>query len=188
MITSPGEGEGKTTTAAGLAMAEARAGSRVVLVDLDRHRSGIARQLGLEGGPGLAAVAAGAVSLDDALREVPLGDGTAARGGAGSLHVLPADPGAEDPADLLESEAVVRVLDAVRARSDLVVLDVPPVLALGDALALTERVDAVLLVARVGRTRREHVQEAADLLAACPAALLGVAATGVPRRGLRAYG
>lgn len=196
MITSPVAGEGKTTTAANLAVAIAREGRAVTLVDLDLRQPMVDTYFGLPPRPGLADVVLGRVSLGSAMFNLPLGAPSAAqrpvKNGARSplgrsLRILGAGTRPPDPGEFVSSEALAQLLLAIRKTSDMVIIDTPPLLQVGDALALSWRVDAVVLVASL-RSRRPHLREAASTLVRARATSLGVVVTGVPRTPGYAYG
>lgn len=194
MLTSPTGGEGKSTSAANLAVALARTGKRVVLVDLDLHRPVIEKFFDLEGRPGLTSVAIGRVPLEEALVRVVLTDRTPAaapaNGGNGDnghrndvamLEVLPAGPLPPNPGEFVASLAVRSILDALRGRADVVIVDSPPLLEMSDALALSAAVDGIILVARLKSARRPLLRQTRQILDTTPAAKLGVVLTGAER-------
>jgi succinoglycan biosynthesis transport protein ExoP len=174
MITSSVEGEGKSTTAANLAVAYARSGRRVILVDLDLRRPMINELFGFPARPGLTDVAVGYARLDQALRTVPLERPT-----GGSLVVLSAGTPPPDPSEFVSSPRVQGLLEQLRQQNSLVLIDAPPLLQVGDAMALTPNVDAMLLVARLKVVSRPMMREVNRILEASPAPKLGFVATGV---------
>ena len=185
MVTSAVEEEGKSTTVANLAVALARTGRRVALVDLDLRRPALARFFGLNGHPGLTDIALGNADLDEALASVPFippsRNGRFSYDGDvsldGELHVLTSGPLPPDAGEFMESRFVTRLLLDLQSRVDFVLVDVPPLLHVGDAMALTAKVDASLLVARLNVLRKPMVAEVRRLLAASPAITLGFIVT-----------
>jgi capsular exopolysaccharide synthesis family protein len=175
MVTSALEREGKSTTVANLAVAFARAGRRTVLVDLDLRRPALLRRFRLGAGPGVTDVALGRASLADALASVAV---TSESNGAATLRVLGAGAIPPDIGEFVASGALVKLLRELRRDADVVLVDAPPLVRVGDAMALGARVDAVLVVARVNRAPRALVGELRRLLDACPAAKLGLVVTG----------
>lgn len=178
--------EGKSTTLGNVAVAAALAGKSVALVDLDLRRPSLSRFFRLDGSePGLSAVVLGHTDLDDALLRVPLEAlsrntanhfgvaGATARGSigppgtatTGSLVVLPSGILPPDPGDFVGLESVGRVVAALRERVDLVLLDVPPLLAVGDALTISGLADALVVVIRSEHARRKITAELAAILA-----------------------
>jgi capsular exopolysaccharide synthesis family protein len=181
-VTSGKDGEGKSTTAANLAVASALAGKRVCLVDLDFRSPSMDRLFRLEGRAGLTDVVLGVATLDDAIHEIGVGVGTAPSilHGAGSalLDVVPAGPVPSTPGELILSQPVANVLAELRSQYDVVIVDSPPLLLAGDALALSARVDAMLLVVDIRSAKRPVLQELRRILSVAPVPRLGVVATG----------
>jgi polysaccharide biosynthesis transport protein len=188
LVTSAVEREGKSTTAANLAVALARAGRSVALVDLDLRRAYLHRFFGLNGQAGLTDVALGRAWLDEALADVSIPASTPKGGGFNGsnglatpgnvLRVLTTGPLPPDVGDFISTNVLAEILEALKERVDLVLIDAPPLLHVGDAIALAARVDAVLVVARLGVVTRPMLREVRRLLTAAPAAKLGFVATG----------
>jgi Mrp family chromosome partitioning ATPase/capsular polysaccharide biosynthesis protein len=188
MITSAVEQEGKSTTIANLAVALARAGKRVVLVDLDLRRPYLHRFFGLEG-MGVTQVALGHTTLGAALVPIalaeyvaPVGEARSANGQAqpdagGMLRVLPSGPTPPDPGEFVGTRALVTILEQLQEDSDLVLIDSPPVLPFGDALALSKHVDGILLATRMTVARRGTLHELARQLQTVPTPVLGFVTT-----------
>jgi capsular exopolysaccharide synthesis family protein len=168
-ITSCARGEGRSLTAANLALTAAREGRDVVLVECDLRRPSLAQLFDLVPRAGLAEVAEGKAELPQALTRV------------GSLAVLCAGE-ARDPNATLRSPRLAATLDALRSSFSLVVLDAPPALALADATRLAH--DAVVLVVRAGETPRDAVRMAVDAL---NTKLVGIVLNGVDEPGYARY-
>jgi capsular exopolysaccharide synthesis family protein len=166
-VTSPAKGDGKSITAANLALTMAQEfNRRIVLVDADLRRPGVHDLLGLPAQPGLADVLSGTASLDEALVHLP----------DYQLTVLTAGSRVERQAELLGSQAMRRVVDALRSRFDRVVIDTPPALPLADVAVLAPMTDGLLMVVRAGVTPRPLIERA---LAACDdSRLLGLVLNG----------
>ena len=189
LIVSAVEKEGKSTTVANLAVALARVGRRVCLVDLDVRRPIIARFFGLEGRPGVTSVATGTVPLQEAVATIGVGGRASSAGSvsgngagasqlAGVLQVMPAGPPPLDPAVFLSTAELSEIIGQLRERCDIVLVDSPPALAVGDAMALSSVVDAILVVARAGVVRKASLVELRRLLETAPPAKLGFVLTG----------
>ena len=190
LVTSAVEQEGKSTTAANLAVAEARAGRRVVLVDLDLRVPYIDRFFNLLHADGITTVALGKIDLQTALRRIDLATGTAvasSRGAPdtngqaaelGSLDVLVAGSRPPDPGEFVGSRRLGEILARLRGAYDLVIVDTPPVLRVGDAMTLSTRVDGILVVTMLNVVRRPMLAELRRLLATAPAPKLGFVVTG----------
>ena len=180
MVAGARPDEGSTSVSVNLALALARAGHMTTLVDLDLARSGLTRMLGLERFPGVTDVARGSIALDEATLDV--------RGGYGMLRVLAAGAPSPDPGTFLTTPALTSVLDALRADSDLLVVDSPPLLEAADALAVGRQVEAVLLVMRAATARRATVDKLRRVMAVCPADGLGLVLIGGHTHGERDTG
>jgi succinoglycan biosynthesis transport protein ExoP len=196
MFTSAVQGEGKSTTMINLGLALARAGRRVTLVDLDLRRPSLGRLLHLEAPAGLTDIALGRVSIEEAVIRIPSGDhGVSSRENGdrpGSvepgLEVVVSGPPPPDPGEFIETTTLVEILTELRQRSGLVLIDAPPMLGVGDAMALSAKVDALILVTRLNVIRRTMVHELHRLLEACPATKLGFVVTGVSAADGYGYG
>ena len=214
IVTSAVEQEGKSTTIANLAIALARAGQRVVLVDLDLRRPILHKFFQLEG-PGLTQVALGHVGLEQALQPVVIADdalrkgrlpangngngnghvrverGNGAMGGSivkGILEVLPSGPIPPDPGEFVRTAALSEILAQLRVRTDFVLIDAPPTLHVGDALALSTKTDGVLVVTKMKTVRRHMLAELGRQLATSPTPVLGFVVTGSEEEDGYGYG
>lgn len=179
VIASAAPGDGKTTIARHLAEAAARLGSRVLLLEVDLRHPTLAQQLNIQSGPGLADVLIGAIPIGEAIQTVNLeaapGEGAKGR----TLDVLPAGGVLPpNPAELLESYSMDAVLERAKSTYDLVVIDTPPLTAVSDAFPLLTKVDGVVIVGWVGRSRRDTAEELHQVLASSGAPLLGIIANG----------
>jgi Mrp family chromosome partitioning ATPase/capsular polysaccharide biosynthesis protein len=194
IITSALEQEGKSTTVANLAVAFARAGKRVVLVDLDLRRPVLARFFDLEG-PGITQVALGHVPLEAALAGIGITDppaprrrlslrrsgdqsGNVTRELLGRLEVLPSGPIPPDPGEFVSTAALGKVMAALRERTDVVLIDAPAALHVGDVVSLSSLADGILVVARPTALRRQTLAELKRLLSLVRTPALGLVATG----------
>jgi capsular exopolysaccharide synthesis family protein len=154
-FTSPQSGDGKTTTAVNAALALGRGGrNRVVLVDADLRRPGVADMLGLRARQGLCEVVSGRASLDDCLW----------RFGGDELYVLPAGNPPDDIAATLYDVRLGELLASLKQRFDFVVVDTPPVLPLADVPTLCRDLDGAVMVVRASVTPRELVESAIGAL------------------------
>jgi Mrp family chromosome partitioning ATPase/capsular polysaccharide biosynthesis protein len=203
MITSSVEEEGKSTTIANLAVALARSGRHVILADFDLRRPSIDRFFGLRGRPGLSDVAVGHVELEHALVPIPFskrtatadlapdlnghasGNGHAERG---RLEVLPSGPIPPAPGEFIGTDRVKEIIAQLRERADLVLLDAPPLLHVGDALVLSTEVEGVLVVARMDVVHRGMITELDRLLRTMPSAKLGLIIAGADADSSYGYG
>ena len=205
LVTSALAREGKSTTSANLAIALARAGRRVALVDLDLRRPAFDRLFDLNGHPGVTEIALRQAELEDVL--VPLVFTTPERNGAapiaasngaangngqriqrGELVVIGSGPLPPNPGEFAGSPAIARVLEELRRHFDTVVIDTPPALQVGDPMSLSSHVDAVLVVCRLDMLRRPMLTELRRTLDASPAEKLGFVLTGAESEDGYGYG
>jgi capsular exopolysaccharide synthesis family protein len=161
VITSAAPGEGKTITAANLAVTFARDGRRVLLVDADLRRPRLHRVFGLSRSPGLADVLSGDASLQVYETRIP------------GLSLLPCGRHTMDPGTLLGNEHMREMLRSLEGHFDRILIDTPPVMAAADAAILGGLVGTVLLVVRAGTTNRDIVQRSLQQLDAVGAHVVG---------------
>ena len=151
IITSPGKGDGKSLSAANLALTMAQEfQQRVLLVDGDLRRPSVHHLFGIGDAPGLADVLMGGASLEDALVTVPDHE----------LTILPAGIPPSHPAELLGSATMRRLVDTVRTRFDRIVVDMPPVEPLADVHIVSPMADGILMIVRAGQTARPAIDRA----------------------------
>lgn len=176
-VTSPDQGDGKSTVAANLAVAIAHSGRPTLLIDADLRRPTVHSIFGVEGGPGLAGTIAGAAEPDEAILEsaVP------------NLSLLPCGTKPHNPAELLADPGFEHLLDWARDRYDFIIVDTPPLLAVSDPGNVASRVDAVLLTLRLDKRTRAKATESRDILDRVGANVLGIVINGVNARGDYGY-
>jgi non-specific protein-tyrosine kinase len=176
LVTSSGPGEGKSTTAANLAVVIAQTGQQVILVDTDLRRPSLHRVFGLPNNVGLttALLHEGVVPL----QVTPLDN----------LMVLTSGPIPPNPSELLGSQRMTHLVESLSADADLVIFDSPPILAVTDAAVLGRQLDGVLLVADAALTREQALAGALAELRKTGATVLGVALNRLDtRRGEHYY-
>ena len=195
MFTSASDDEGISTTIANLAVALARSGQHVVVVDGNMRRPALGGFFGLDDRTGVSDILSGHSQLSDALtivdvsRDVPIDAGSnGSGGGAGLLEVLPAGPIPADAAELLDSRAMTELLRELRTRADVVLVDAPPMLPVTDAMVLGTKVDAVVVVARARLASRPQLVALARALDACAAPRLGFVFVGGAADDAQEYG
>jgi capsular exopolysaccharide synthesis family protein len=184
MVCSALADEGKTTTLGNLAVALARAGRSVVVVDFDLRRPTLGRAFGLQGKPGVTNAALGQISIDDALHPVAVGKAPGSgENGHGELdallRVMPAGPLPPSPGEFAASGRVAKLLQDLRTKADVVLIDTPPLLSVGDGLAISANVDGVLVVSRARVIKRRALKGLRTRLDNIGARMLGLAVTGV---------
>jgi Mrp family chromosome partitioning ATPase len=193
MVTSAVSQEGKSTTIANLAVALARANRRVVLVDLDLRAPILSRLFDVPGRPGITDVAVNRATLTQAIRPIPLAPvvsprtngrhpATAQNGATevdGLLHLLPAGTIPPSADEMLQNPRLLGLLDELATQFDVVLIDAPPLLAFGDAMTLSTKVDAIFAITRLGKLERSILHEFARQLQTLTAKVFGYVITGV---------
>jgi capsular exopolysaccharide synthesis family protein len=163
MVASANAGEGKSTTAANLAVVLADSGKRVVLISADLRKPRLHRFFGLETEPGLSNALAGESTVWDTLQAPQVEN----------LRVMVSGPVPARPTELLQSEAMGELVADLRDVSDFVIIDTSPILPVADALVLAPLVDGILLVADASITTRSAVTHTRELLDQVDARLVG---------------
>lgn len=180
-VTSARPGEGKSTVVANAAVALARAGRRVLVVDADLRRPTQHRIFSVAASPGLTEYVTGATdSADDGLVATEVEE----------LRLMPAGAGLEAPLAYLASERFKALLADVKERFDLVLVDLPPVRRAADALAAAPAADGTILVLAAGETGKDDATAAKHLLRDAGAKLTGCVLTkaAIKSRGYEYYG
>lgn len=173
LITSTGPDEGKTTTLANLGVTFAESGRQVVLIDCDLRRPSLHVRFGLSNETGLTTLMRDEGRPADLLRSTDVEH----------LRVLTSGPLPPNPSELLGSQRMDKIIEAVRDQAEVILLDSPPIIAVTDAAVLSRKVDGVLLVVSVGKTRRDHAVRARRLLEKVNANVLGVVLNNVKYDG-----
>lgn len=179
LVTGSGPAEGKSTTAMGLTAALADTGARVILIEADLRKPTLASSFRLSGFTGIDSVLSGKVKLPDAMVPVPIHDAV--------VQVLAARPPA-DRAPHLPFALVEKLVDDAKAIADFVVIDSAPLGAVIDALPFAQAADEVLIVARLGETRLNKLDEVDNLLVEHGANRTGIVLIGEhPAHSLQYY-
>jgi len=165
MVTSALPQEGKSTTSINCAVVLAQKGVRVLLIDCDLRRPSIHKTLGMGPRSGLSNVLTGSITLKQAITVAPT---------LPNLDVLPAGTPPPNPAELLASTNMRDVLAELRDKYDHIVLDTPPTLSVTDAVVLSPRADAIVLVIRSGSTTKQALRRSRDILMQVNARVSGV--------------
>lgn len=184
VVTSAHAGEGKSATVANLGVVMATAGKRVSLVSADLRRPRLHEFFGLEGRYGLVDVLAERMLVNDALEEIklPWSPGSRVIDPAGfGLKILPSGRVPQDPAELLASETMSRILRDLEEMSDVVLIDVPPIMLVTDALVVAPSAQGVLLVIGPRGVVRSSVVSARQQLDKVGARLLGAVLNGADK-------
>jgi polysaccharide biosynthesis transport protein len=189
LITSALPEEGKSTTAANLAVAFAEAGRNVALVDTDVRRPRLHRFFDTPEAPGLADAVLAHATLSAALVEIEpevFAGAHRSEQRGGSLRLLPVGSPVQDQIELLTSPALREILNELRASCDIVIVDAPPIMPSSHAVILSTNVDAVLTIIRTDVLDLGTAEELERALATLPVPTLGAVVTGA--KAERVYG
>ena len=167
LVTSSLPGEGKTTTAVNTAVSLAQTGASVVIIDADMRRPRLRSIFGLSDRPGLSSILSSELSEAEVLAMVTHEEAT-------DLHVLTAGPIPPNPAELLGSDQMRRLLATLQSQFNHVVVDSPPVSSFTDGVLISTMVDGVLLVVHGGKSSRHVVKRSRQLLQDVGAKIFGV--------------
>jgi tyrosine-protein kinase Etk/Wzc len=181
VFTSPTPGDGKSTSAANLAITLVQQGLRCLLVDADLRRGFLNDAFKVRREPGLSNLILGRATLESGVVQIDLGE-------SGQLGFLPTGTVPPNPAELLASAEMQALLARLTAGYDAVILDAPPLTLVTDAALLGSYADGVVLVARAGVTDRGAVIHALEQLRAVRAPVLGAVLNDVDQRKEQYYG
>src|SRR5580700_5586448 len=165
IVTSALPQEGKTTTSMNTALVLAQKGVRVLLIDADLRRPSIHKILGMGPRSGLSNVLTGSATLQQTITRSSI---------LPNLYILPAGTPPPNPAELLASTNMRDVLEELRGQYDHIVVDTPPTLSVTDAVVLSPRADAIVLVIRSGQTTKQALRRSRDILTQVNAKVSGV--------------
>lgn len=181
VVTSASQGDGKSTTAANLAVVFANAGQRTLIVDADMRRSTVHKTFKVSNAQGLTNYLTGNAELEQVVQSTSVEN----------LDIISGGTKAPNPSELLVSDMMNHFLDRVRDLYDIIILDMPPVIAVTDAQIMAAQADGTILVIREGVTDKELLLKAKELLSLASAKVLGVvynASRSASDRGYYYYG
>lgn len=164
VITSSGPSEGKSTTSANLAVVFAKSGQRVLLVDADMRKPTVYKTFSLNNASGLSTVLSTSTSVLEAATKTVIDN----------LSVLTSGPKPPNPSELLGSARMNQVMEEAKNLYDVVIFDMPPVVAVTDAQIMASKADGTILVVRENVARKESLTKARDLLNMVQARIVGV--------------
>lgn len=167
-LSSALSGEGKSLTAVNLAYTLSQLNKKVLLVDCDMRRPTLAEKLGIQKQPGLSSYLTRQCQLNELLQICSM------KGSQTAFHVISAGQNPPNPIELLSSERMKKALEAMRNAYDYVILDLPPVCEVSDAMAVAKQTDGMLLVVRENYCDRMVLSEAVRQFAFIDAKMLGV--------------
>lgn len=177
VITSSGPSEGKSTTSANLAVVFAKSGQRVLLVDADMRKPTVFKTFQLTNEVGLSTVLSTSTKVDQAAQKTSIEN----------LSVLTSGPKPPNPSELLGSMRMDQVIQEARNLYDIIIFDMPPIVAVTDAQIMASKVDGTLLVVRENVTKKEAVTKAKELLHLVNARVLGVVYNGAEQSKDQGY-
>ena len=180
LITSSQPSEGKTSTALNLAATLAQKGSQVLLLDADLRRPGLASALDLPNRKGLSGILTGAHEYEAALLQPVFG--------AEHLYLLPTGPRPPNPAELLCSTKMQKLILRLRQEFEHVVIDSPPILPLTDATILSNLVDGIIMIVECEGTSRAALNRACRVMEHSGGKILGTVFNKVDSRRDGYYG
>ena len=180
LVTSCVPAEGKTTSSINLAASLAQTNAKVLLIDADLRRPRLRSIFGMNGRQGLSTVLSREMSEADLLSLIHQHDGS-------NLYVLASGPVPPNPAELLGSEQMRRMLKMLEPHFTHIVIDSAPVASFTDGVLISSMVDGVLMVIRCGQTPRETLYRSRQMLTAGGANILGVVLNQVEMRSTSYY-
>lgn len=164
MVTSSGPGEGKSTSAANLAVVFAQLGKKVLLVDADLRKPTAHRTFGVNNLFGFTTVLTKQSTLEKTVIETEEKD----------LYILTSGPVPPNPAELLSSKSMEKFIEDAKMLFDYIIFDTPPLLAVADPQIIANKVDGSVFVVSSGKTEIEAAKKAKELLENAKSKLLGV--------------
>ncbi|MEB3327737.1 MAG: polysaccharide biosynthesis tyrosine autokinase [Candidatus Sericytochromatia bacterium] len=168
-VTSAGPEEGKSTTIANMGVSFAQSGKRTLIVDTDMRKPTIHTIFKLSNREGVSSVLTGERTLEECLRATD----------QPGLFVLTCGPTPPNPAELLESQRMLHLIEDLKARFDLVLFDAPPIIAVTDASVLGARLDGLLLLMGINKVTRKASRHALSLLSRANVKVWGMVVRGV---------
>ena len=162
-ISSPYQGEGKSTTAVNTAIALSQLGSKVLLIDADLRRPSIHRKMKFQNNMGLSSVLVGFCTIDEAINSVNA-----------NLDVLTSGPTTPNPSELLGSENMSDMLDTLQKSYEYIIIDTPPINIVTDALVLAPKTAGIMLIVKDNTTRHDQLRKTLNSIEFAGVRLLGL--------------
>jgi len=172
MVSSAGPGEGKSTTITNLAITYAQSERKVILIDADLRKPTAHHTFSISNRFGLSTVLSQQCSLEEAIQHsnVP------------GMDLITAGAIPPNPAEMLNSKRMIALIDELRQKYDVILIDAPPLLAVTDAQIVAAKSDGVVLVVDQGRVKRDIAKKAVQNLQSVNARILGVVLNNVKRK------
>jgi succinoglycan biosynthesis transport protein ExoP len=167
LITSSLPAEGKTTTATNTAISLAQTGAKVLIVDADMRRPRLHNIFGISNAEGLSTILSAGLNREEILDVIKFEE-------AANLHLLPSGPVPPNPAELIGSEQMANLFKLLQEEFTHVVVDSPPIASFTDGVLIASMVDGVILVVHSGKSSRQVVRRARQLLQDVGAKVFGV--------------
>ncbi len=177
LITSPMQGNGKTTIAVNLAISLAMSGQKTILVDSDMRRPAIHSALGIDKAPGLSDIIRNRMSAGDVTKPM---NGT-------RIHVITAGDVPPNVTEVVGSKRIAEILNTLKDDFETIIVDAPP-LVISDSYNLASKVDGVVLVLEPGQTREEQAKVIKEQLNRAGARVIGVVFNRVTELNAKSYG
>ncbi|SIT73693.1 capsular exopolysaccharide family [Edaphobacillus lindanitolerans] len=164
LVTSATPGDGKSTVSANIATLFAQDGKRVLLIDADMRKPTVHYTFNLVNSAGLSSVLTQQQTANEAIRQTEISP---------NLHIMTSGPIPPNPAELLGSRAMTRLVDSLKQQYEMIVFDAPPTLSVTDAQILANQSDGTIFVVNSGATEKENLEKAISLLEKARARVLG---------------
>lgn len=167
-VTSPNSGEGKSTTAANMAIAFSQLGEKVLLIDADMRRASLHRKLKTNNGDGLSNILAGMIKAEDCLQKIN-----------DNLFFLPSGRIPPNPSELLGNASFEKLIKSVSPLYNCVIIDTPPMNVVSDVLVVAPHTAGIVLVVRDGQTHNEDIKRVIDSAKFANIKILGTVINGI---------
>lgn len=168
VITSPNSGEGKSTTAANMAIAFSQLGERVLLIDADMRRASLHKKLKTDNIDGLSNVLAGMAKIDDCIKQVNE-----------NFFFLPSGRIPPNPSELLGSSEFEELIKKVSPAYGCIIIDTPPINVVSDTLVAAPHTAGIVMVVRDGITQNDDIKRVIDAAEFANIKILGAVINGI---------
>lgn len=176
LVTSTEAGEGKSTISANLALSLSQDNKKVIIVDGDLRKPSVHKQFRISGSVGLTEVLIGEQSLDSVKYKINP-----------NLYAITSGHIPPNPAELLASEEMEKVIEKLREDYDYVIIDTNPIGLVADAQILSSKVDGVILVARYEKTKKENLLSCKKMIDQVGGNTIGVVLNGIDEKRGKYY-
>ncbi|MBO7519707.1 MAG: CpsD/CapB family tyrosine-protein kinase, partial [Clostridia bacterium] len=176
VITSPNSGEGKSTTAANMAIAFSQLGERVLLIDADMRRASLHKKLKTDNGDGLSNILAGMAKIDDCIKQVNE-----------NFYFLPSGRIPPNPSELLGSSEFEALIKKVSPAYGCIIIDTPPINIVSDTLVVAPHTAGIVMVVRDGITQNDDIKHVIDSAKFANIKILGAVINGIKQSAVGSY-